>query len=340
MYFKDFPRFLYDFNYGTDNNKTSTINQVGNNMIITNKVNNGSLQFNAFNSSGSSVKVVDITSSGTSLIGDCNIVSSDGSKLSTINQNTNNLVISNKNNGSLAFNTLNSSGSNVKVLDMNSSGCNVPINLNIVSSADSSKVSTINQNTNDLVISNKNNSGYIQVNLLNSVGTNYKVLDINSNGCYVNENLYLNRPLFINTYVAPSDSSQIGYTFTGSYSQMVDSTMASNYTLLSANPISFSAGTWIVNSRFEISTGGTSTTFKFGWTYSNSIGTVSKLNVMSASTNGGLSVNKSIDSSYTYSENASFTHSFSNPTFVYLWYYLKWNTSGTLVVYYQFTRIA
>jgi hypothetical protein len=32
MYFKDFPKFLYDFNYGTDNNKTSVVTDITRNV--------------------------------------------------------------------------------------------------------------------------------------------------------------------------------------------------------------------------------------------------------------------------------------------------------------------
>ena len=406
----------------SNDSKMSTINQVGNNMIINSRVNNGSIQFNAFNSSGSNVKVLDVNSSGTSLIGDCNIVSSsDGSKISTINQNTNNLVISNKNNGSLEFNTLNSSGSNVKVLDISSTGCDIVGNVNVSGLVsyvrNGVKIGTslfLTGNTRNLVFPceeyiycNLTNTTYaipyllqlpvigdpaflnasitisiltlstfvllipanfntriydqnrvaltelmltpdscITITLTALTLNDWYVTSYNNNSNYLQalnvstNSLTLYGPTTINTYIAPTDPSQIGYTFTGSYSQMVDSLTANNYTLLSSEPINFSNGTWIVNSRFEISTGGTSTTFKFGWTYSNSITSASKLNIMSASTKSGISVNKSIDSSFTYSENATFTHSFSSPAFVYLWYYIKWTTSGTLTVYYQCTRIA
>lgn len=211
--------------------------------------------------------------------------------------------------------------------------------------------------TNSLFDTNRTNQssilmspdGYLSLTVLATssgwVVTNYASNDnlVITNSVSTN-NLYMYGPTTISSYVAPTTTSQIGYSFSGNTSMAIVTTSYVSYTLLSSTPISIGAGTWLISSTANVIGPVSTTTFRMGWGFSTSNTSASFLNNSASSVSGSnISTAKNIEATFTYSESFTFTHSFASSTSLYIWFYLRWIqtlTSATYAVYYQCTRIA
>jgi hypothetical protein len=158
-------------------------------------------------------------------------------------------------------------------------------------------------------------------------------------------NLYLYGPTTINSYVTPTTTSQIGYTYTTAYGDtLTNSSGFTDYRPISMpGAFTISDGTWLFNVRVKI-TSSSATTYRAGTTFGTSNTSLLNLNVMANWHNTNARNIEAASSTTGMVEHAySFVYNSTASNNLYVWYFLKYGAtvaSGTINVYWQCTRIA